>query len=511
LNFPWLLPGTTVWEDGEETVLFSPITGRAARLHPSTLAALNQNPASPALGAVKKRLAELHVVPGASKPWEDLVPVRSRLVLFLPDEALLWMPVPGYRGPGGYGYRAFRLAPPAWRLWQAVNDARPLHRVAEMAGLTLIQAQAVCASLCTLEVQALQLRPEPPRARDMALERLVDLPRPPNSRPEHVHGPFGETTLTWYHLHGITDGATHFDTRETTVAHTFAEPHPALHGRRYGEALADSLRLRGWLPDPSARWVEVGCGTGELARDLLRASGHPPSRYWRVDLSPELLRTQQGRVPETQGILADAVHLPFADESLDFVLSNEVIADLQAVPVDRENPEGEAARAALTAAQNAGITLPPGRSWVNLGAWRLVAQIARVLRPGGRAWLSEFGTRDGVPEEAAQLDHPEVSIQADDLARVAQAAGLEVQVEPLPDALGFDLRTFWLARPSWHAVRALAAARGIHLPARAWTAASLAKELPFRLEGLRDTPLADDGPGPLVTRFYVWTLHKPAR
>ena len=38
-----------------------------------------------------------------------------------------------------------------------------------------------------------------------------------------------------------------------------------------------------------------------------------------------------------------------------------------------------------------GIEPFPSRAWINVGAWRFVAEIARVLRPGGAAWLSEFG------------------------------------------------------------------------------------------------------------------------
>ena len=38
-----------------------------------------------------------------------------------------------------------------------------------------------------------------------------------------------------------------FDDVETTMSHLFRAPHPALEGRRYGEALYDALEEGGWL------------------------------------------------------------------------------------------------------------------------------------------------------------------------------------------------------------------------------------------------------------------------
>ena len=499
--------GVSWWPDGDEVVLWHGVTGRAVRLHRDSLHAALARPDDPRLAALRRRLDEAWLLAASPRPpWPDLLPVRSRLVLTLPDEASLWLPVPGFRGPGGHGYRAFRLSPAAHRVWSAINDARTVRQVAERAGLPLLDVQALCAALTAPEVQALQLRATAPHPRDPGLERLVDVPRPPNDRPAHLTGPAGETTLTWYHLLAITDGETHFDDRETTVAHAFAPPHPALGGRSYGAALHDHLVALGAL-QPSTPIVEVGCGTGELARDL-RAAG-ATGRYLRVDLSPALLDKQARTAPGTSAVLADALALPLRDASVPLLLSNEVIADLSSVPVDPGAPALDGPSAdALRAASRLGIALPPGPQLVNLGAWRFVEEIARVLAPGGAAWLSEFGVLEGTPEEAVQLDHPEVAIQFSVLADVARAAGLRATIHPLAEALRFDPSARQLARASWHALRALARSRDLHLPARAWTEAALTEALPFRVEGLRWTPITDEGPGPLVTRFFALELRK---
>jgi len=504
--------GVRRWSDGDHVVLWHPVTGRHVRLHHSTVDHLVSHVDDPRLAPVRARLDRLHLLRSSPRPpWARLVPCRARLVLTLPDEAALWLPVPGFRGPGGHGYRAFQLSPDAHRVWQCINDARPLDEVAARAGVDLLTAQSLCALLTTPELQALQLRPEPARPRDPGLERLVDVPRPANTRPPHLTGPAGETTLTWYHLHAIDDGETHFDDRETTVAHGLGLPHPALGGRRYGAALRDALTARRLVPEQGLL-VEIGCGTGELATAWQE---HAPSQvhYLRVDLSPELLRTQARRVPHGHGILADGTRLPLRDDSVDLIVSNEVIADLQAVPVDPRAPDSPAARQALELLLAAGVQPFPGRTWVNLGAFHLVAEIARVLRPGGAAWLSEFGVCDQPPQEAVQLDHPEVAIQVEHLAAVARHHGLSVTVEPLADVLGLDPTTLQISRASWRAVRALARSRGLHLPARSWSVPDLSRELAeqlqLRVQGLRQVPLTDEGPAPLVTRFWSWTLRRP--
>jgi hypothetical protein len=109
-----------------------------------------------------------------------------------------------------------------------------------------------------------------------------------------------------------------------------------------------------------------------------------------------------------------------------------------------------------------------------------------------------------------QLDHPEVAIQFDHLARVARSHGLIAELRPLAEDLQLDLGATHLARSSWHGLRALARSRDLHLPARAWTPTSLRTALPWPVDGLRFIAVTDEGPGPLVTRFFALTLLRPA-
>jgi SAM-dependent methyltransferase len=474
-------PAAVRWTVGDEVVLWHPDTGRHVRLQASTLASLHQ----PRMEAVRRRLQREHLL-GERPEVGDLIVARSRLALLLPDRPALWLPIPEVHTAGGHAWRALALTAEELALWCAANGARSMVAVAESAGVGLASAKRFFRQLTAPSVQAAQLRHTPPHPRDASLARVVGSPRQRNQRTQDQHDQQGATSLRHYHLHGITDGNTHFDDRETTVAHALAVPHPALAHEPYGRALRKRLEAHG---AQTSRVVEVGCGDGELAEAW---GSH--ANYIRVDLSPELLRTQATRNPSSPGVQGDATRLPLRDRSVQLLISNEVIADLAAGP------------------SAAGFTvspLPPG-SVYNTGAMAFVTEIARVLAPGGMAFLSEFGDLDAIPTETEQLDHPEVSIRFSHLVEVAEQLGLQATCIPLASLLMADLTAPQMARHHWHGVRALARSQGIHLRARAWTPAlwDQHRPLPEAVEGIEWVPLHHEGPGPLITRFQALILRR---
>ena len=217
-----------------------------------------------------------------------------------------------------------------------------------------------------------------------------------------------------------------FDEVECTVSHLLRLPHPALGGRRYGEALLQGLSARGLAPNRTGV-LEIGGGAGHLAEAAWRgeAGAFTQARWTSLDLSPALARAQQRRVLEASqprgphrrwsGLRADALELPLRSGSLDgLVLANEVIADL---PVEA------------------------GR---NTGAIALVRELARVLRPGGAAVLTEFGG-DFAPGPVQLLasggdgEHVEWSIDFRQLRAAASEEGLAVEELPLHELLSADL------------------------------------------------------------------------
>lgn len=459
----------------------------------------------PDLAALARRLDELHLLRESARPdLARLIPCRSRLVLTLPEIPALWLPDPMVRTPGGHAWRELRISGAMLGFWRACNGSRTVAQAAAVAGVPTEHALEFLADLTGPHAQAVQLRERPVTRRDPSLERLVAPPRGAAHRPDDQYGPGGETTLGHYHHVGITDGATHFDDRETTIAHAFGVPHPALGGQRYGARLFDVLDGRGHLRR-DATVVEVGPGDGELGEAFL-ARAAVPLDYLRVDASPELLRTQRARMPGTREALGTATSLPLPDRSVGLLVSNEVIADLSAVPYDPTVPADGAAREVEDRLRRYRIAPHPGRALYNLGAWLFLEEIARVLAPGGVAWLSEFGGVDELPEETTQLDHPEVSIHFGHLVAVAHGLGLRARLEPLGECLRFEMGAEQLARHSYEGLRARMRSEGRHLAARAYTPDTL--RLPWAVEGLQWVPLSDTGPGPLLTRFMALTVER---
>jgi SAM-dependent methyltransferase len=87
----------------------------------------------------------------------------------------------------------------------------------------------------------------------------------------------------------------------------------------YRDAFFDRL-----VPAPAGSTLEVGCGEGRVARDLL-ARGHA---VVAVDASPALVRS--AREADARGVYlaADAVRLPLADASFDLVVAYNSLMDV---------------------------------------------------------------------------------------------------------------------------------------------------------------------------------------
>jgi len=74
--------------------------------------------------------------------------------------------------------------------------------------------------------------------------------------------------------------------------------------------------------EPPRRVLEIGTGTGSGAA-ILKAA-FPGAEITGVDLSPEMIRIAQTKVPGVQFVPADASRLPFGDASFDLVVQNNV-------------------------------------------------------------------------------------------------------------------------------------------------------------------------------------------
>ena len=82
------------------------------------------------------------------------------------------------------------------------------------------------------------------------------------------------------------------------------------------------------VPAPGAATLEVGCGEGRVARDLV-ARGH---RVTGLDASPTLLRAAAEADPDSRYVEGPAEALPFEDGAFDLIVAYNSLMDVADMP-----------------------------------------------------------------------------------------------------------------------------------------------------------------------------------
>jgi SAM-dependent methyltransferase len=303
--------------------------------------------------------------------------------------------------------------------------------------------------------------------------------------------------LTEYHVHEISNAAEQFDHKETTLSHLLREPHPALAGRTYGQALVDALVKRGAIKEGTVRVLEIGGGLGYVAQHVmerLRDAGRTVE-YTIVELSPALARAQRDRLhTAATWIDGDALSVTLPEHAFDLVICNEMVGDLPAKQLSRVDigldasgtgsADRDRVRAVHPLADAINLDDAPEPFYLQTGAFELVAKIAHALAPGGTAVVTEFGDTNAWPRLSTQLDHPELSTHFGHLLQVARAESLEANVEFVIDLLDVDRTQQGLAttRSHFRALRALAANADVELPKIGYTRELLAHTVAGKLD-----------------------------
>lgn len=156
-------------------------------------------------------------------------------------------------------------------------------------------------------------------------------------------------------------------------------------------------------PQPGEELLDVGTGTGAMLRELARR-GDRPRRVVGVDSSPAMLAAARDRAPGSKLVAADARELPFDAESYDLVTMAYVLHVL-----DR----GDRAR--------------------------VLEEIARVLRPGGRLVTVTPGSPGALPGRLLLAPVAAVARRSS-----GPAAGLRT-LDPRPELTG----PFVVRRARW--------------------------------------------------------------
>ncbi len=203
----------------------------------------------------------------------------------------------------------------------------------------------------------------------------------------------------------MTDEAAHVSQRRMEVAEWYERAWVPAMLQEWAERLA---RLAGVVHGD--RVLDVGCGTGVVARACAELVGNR-GRVVGLDLSEEMLAVARGVAPHLGWLRGNAGELPFADGSFDRVMSQLALMFF------------------------------PDRA-------KAVAEMWRVLRPGGRLAIALAGPLSDVPAYVALIDlvgrhlgEAAASSVASrfvlgdpaDLGRIVRSAGVE----------GFAIETYW--------------------------------------------------------------------
>ncbi|MEP7103087.1 MAG: methyltransferase domain-containing protein [Candidatus Dojkabacteria bacterium] len=244
-------------------------------------------------------------------------------------------------------------------------------------------------------------------------------------------------------------------------------------GKSFSLTLGEKLKQRFDVSDKSTV-INIGDGLGYNSEGLKQTL---PGKLINMDLSPNLLNAQKTRNPEISMGQANALQLPLADHSIDLLVNNEMIADLEVTPVNSNQLQiavNELKRIGVSAEDETAIenilidleiisqignsnkltlvklcqlylkynlTIPqntPEVIYINTGAIEFIEEINRVLKAGGGAWISEFGSDDPnmLSKHVKLPGHYEWSIRFHDLKKVAETLGLKCQIVDLNDFIG---------------------------------------------------------------------------
>jgi ubiquinone/menaquinone biosynthesis C-methylase UbiE len=302
----------------------------------------------------------------------------------------------------------------------------------------------------------------------------------------------GGEQLSEFHLHEITKQDGHFDIIETTVSHLFREPCEALQGSTYGRLLMKRIRQLGWWSPKPKIVLEVGGGVGyvsrEMAKELLPFE-RQGLRYVFVDITRPFLRSQRQLAREagwdSRALHGNAEWLPLRDASVDLIVDNENLADM--TPVLLTKADIEAGHSATPLHQEAldwirRLRLPlggevPEELVFNLGPIRFLAEVWRVLKPGGHAVLIEFGIEQGWPAPVKLPGHTEYEVQYSHFRHAARWLGFQEHYLALPQFLGLRPDTRVLCTGAAYAIQRLCEAEGRSFAIHAYTEAELSKTL----------------------------------
>ena len=339
----------------------------------------------------------------------------------------------------------------------------------------------------------------------------------------------GEEHLEAFHQHGLAGNEEtdeHFDLIETTVSHLFREPTETLNGLTYGQVLMRQLRRLGWFNPKPKVILEVGGGLGYLARDLggaLLPFQKQHITYLTLDIARPFLKLQVSRAKaggwHCAGIHGNGECLPFSDNSVDLVIDNENMADMTPAKLTKKElaegkSDSEHHQEALDWIRRARLSIGhelPDEVIFNLGPIRFVAELWRILKPGGHAFLTEFGIDEGWPSPVKLPGHTEYEVQYGHLRQAVRWLGFQERYLSLPQFLALIPDTKVLCTGAAYTIQRFCQAMNKPFTVRAYTEKELQQALGGMLPNLHGCHYHDvaDPAWFSLLDFKVLLLEKP--
>jgi ubiquinone/menaquinone biosynthesis C-methylase UbiE len=286
------------------------------------------------------------------------------------------------------------------------------------------------------------------------------------------------------------------------------------------------LRKLGWFNPKPKILLEVGGGLGYVARDMaweLLPFERQAIKYISLDITHPFLKLQTRRAKEGGwsgiGTRANGEQLPIIDTSVDLVIDNENMADMTPVKLTKKElttgtGDTEQHQEALDWIRRLRLPIeanPPKDVIFNLGPIRFVAELWRVLKPGGRAFLTEFGIEEGWPAPVKLPGHTEYEVQYSHLRQAVRWLGFQERYLALPQFLAMKPDTKVLCTGAAYTIQRFCQAMNKPFTVRAYTEQELSQTLGSMLPKLQGThyhDVADPAWFGLID-FKVLLLEKP--
>jgi ubiquinone/menaquinone biosynthesis C-methylase UbiE len=467
---------------------------------------------TPALAELVRNRFLIQKKTSTAKDYIDFYPLRVPGTVYYQTDLKIDVAVERKGAHGEIDFDIIPLDRTATYLWTLSDGSKTLGEILTELSVPFEEMFGILRDWTSLENQLVRLLSLPKSEIQEAPRQLIykapflaqkTLPKP---HTDDVHK---------YHLKTIKDGEEQFDRIESTVSHLYRVAHPILDWKTYGQKLYASIKGEKEI-ESGITILEIGGGAGNVSADILSELKKEgiDADYIIYDLSPALIGSQR-ELHKKRGVNARHINgngeiLALNDESIDIALSNEVIADfhtpevatkdVQELLFDYEIP--------MTNEFFNSYKEAPDTVRVNLGAFQLMKELYRVLKPGGLAVITEFGYQDRLPFRASHLDHAEYSIQFNQMISVVAALGFNLYLTDAFDFLDFRSDVKLITAFSYQAAYRIMENHDINLPNMTYTEELLKKELGEKVEQFNGLQFVDVNKDPFKV-VKVMVCSKP--